>query len=84
MCDKQGKKVAKAKMTEVTVLPQGIFNLFSISRMQGEGWILGGDKEAVWITKGKSKLTFDIVVKTPKGRVYAAYMRDRDCRCNSR
>ena len=42
-----------------------------------EGWILGGNEQAIWLTKGECRVTFDIVVQTRKGRVYAMYF-ERD------
>ena len=37
--------------------------------------MLGGDSEALWISKGEVKIVFDLKVKTPKGAIFAAYFK---------
>jgi hypothetical protein len=39
------------------------------------GWILGGDHETMWLTKGERTVTFDIKIPTPKGTLYAMYFK---------
>ena len=56
-------------------LPDGKFNLFSVSRLQNEGWLWQGDKDCIWMTKEKGKVVFDIKIPTPKGAVYAMYFK---------
>ena len=62
-------------MKDVTYLPGGVFNLFSCSRLQQEGWIMHGDKEAIKLTKDGATICFDIVIPTAKGAVYAMYFK---------
>ena len=62
-------------MTNVSYMPNGKYNLFSITKLQQNGWALRGDEEKMELTKGKSKVMFDIVIKMPKGAVYAMYFR---------
>jgi hypothetical protein len=76
MCDKHGNKLFSTKLMEVTHLPSGKFNLFSLTRMQNQGWfLLNGNKEAVWLTKGKQMVTFDMVILTNKGLLFAVYFK---------
>jgi hypothetical protein len=75
ICDKHGREVSTATMTEVTYLKNGHFNLFSIPRMLKQGWKLGGDDEKIWLHKGAAKLVFDIKIPTPKGALYAMYFK---------
>ena len=35
---------------------------------------MGSNKEAMWLSKGKNKLVFDIVILTTEGCVFAIYM----------
>ena len=56
--NKDGSKMMQAKLPSVHVIPNGQFNLFSLSKMQQEGWTLGGNKEAIWIVKGQAKINF--------------------------
>jgi hypothetical protein len=42
MCDKHGVEIAVAKMTDVTFIPTGKYNLFSLTKMMKGGWKLNG------------------------------------------
>jgi len=41
MCNKYGVEMGQATLTEVTILPTGKFNLFSLTKLMNNGWILG-------------------------------------------
>jgi hypothetical protein len=43
VCDKNGNVLNDAKITDVTHLPEAKYNLFSITKLQNEGWILSGN-----------------------------------------
>jgi hypothetical protein len=73
VCDKNGNVLNEAKITDVTHLPEGKYKLFSITKLQTEGWILSGDANAIWLTKGDIEIKFDIKIPTPKGVLYAMY-----------
>ena len=73
--DCHGNDGARMVMQDVHLVPSSQFNLFSLSAMQLKGWILGGNMNSTWITKGKAKLVFDIVIPTRKGAVYCMYFR---------
>jgi hypothetical protein len=60
-------------MQNVTLLPTGMFNLFSLTVMQRKGWLLFGDVKKVWLEKDGNKIMFDFVVPTLKGVVYCMY-----------
>jgi len=38
MCDQFGVELGPGKLRDVSHLPDGKFNLFSVSRLQNEGW----------------------------------------------
>ena len=61
-------------MSDVALTPKG-FNLFSCTKMQKRGWKLGGDASSIWLTKDGHKISFDIPIHTPKGVIFAAYIR---------
>jgi hypothetical protein len=73
LCDKNGNVLNDAKIIDVTHLPEAKYNLFSITKLQNEGWILGGNADAIWLTKGDVESKFDIKIPTPKGVFYAMY-----------
>jgi hypothetical protein len=47
MCNKYRVERGQATLTEVTILPTGKFNLFSLTKLMNNGWILGGDHETM-------------------------------------
>jgi hypothetical protein len=49
-CDKHGNELGVSELTDMTYLPNGKFNLFSLSKMQMNGWLLRGNKEMIWLT----------------------------------
>ena len=78
-CDHQGNQLDNVVLTNVSVVPSSAFNLFSITKMQLQGWVLGGDKNNLWITKGRRTIRFDIKIETPEGCVFAMYVtRERE------
>ena len=38
---------------------------------------MGGDRKAIWQSKGSDKVVFDIKIKTPKGAIFAAYVKHK-------
>jgi hypothetical protein len=75
MCDKHGTELGTTKLTEVTYLPSGKFNLFSLTKMHKQGWLLHGNKEKIWLTKDSQTVTFDMVIPTNKGLLFALYFK---------
>jgi hypothetical protein len=76
LCDRHGNLVRSGKITEVALIKNCPFNLFSVTIMMKEGWKLSGDSEVgITLSKGNNTLSFDILVATPKGVVYAMYIR---------
>jgi hypothetical protein len=73
LCDKNGKVLNDTKISDVTHLPDAKYNLFSITKLQNDGWTLGGNADAIWLTKGDIEIKFDIKIPTPKGVLYAMY-----------
>jgi hypothetical protein len=73
LCDKNGDVLNDAKISDVTHLPEAKYNLFSITKLQNDGWTLGGNADTIWLTKGDIKIKFDIKIPTPKGVMYAMY-----------
>jgi len=62
-------------MKDVTYLPTGHFNLFSVTKLTKAGWQLHADLKQLWLTKDQNKIVFDIVIPTPKGMLYAMYLK---------
>jgi hypothetical protein len=42
-------------------------------QMQQKGWLLNGNKDAIWLTKGANKVKFDLVVPKNKGLLLTMY-----------
>jgi hypothetical protein len=78
-CDKHGNQITEVRMKDVTTIPGGKFSLFSVSKMIKEGWeLVGGSKTAIWLVRNKMKVVFDVVIPTPKGVLFASYLKQRD------
>jgi hypothetical protein len=76
MRDMYGNVLKKGIVKDGAVTRGSPFNLFSLTRMMKQGWALGGDKiTGITLTKGDQALKFDMPIETPKGVVYAMYMR---------
>jgi hypothetical protein len=54
-------------------LPNSSFNLFSLRQTISKGWIMGGNKESIWIKKGHNKVVFEMMIPTSKGILFAMY-----------
>ncbi|KAL7560674.1 hypothetical protein ACA910_001356 [Epithemia clementina (nom. ined.)] len=81
VCDLQGKKCDNTGQAEfnltlkdVALIPTAAFNLFSVTKLQLQGWKLGGNKESIWLEQGRKRINFDIKIKTPEGCVFAMYV----------
>ena len=75
VCDKYGNERHAGTLRDVTLLPTGKFNLFSLSKMMKLGWTMGGDANSIWLKSGDMKIVFDILIPTPKGALYVMYMK---------
>ena len=75
MCDKFGNEIGTAKLSDVTILPTGKYNLFSVTQMMKRGWGLKGDKSSMMLEKGEQQIIFDICIPTPKGMLFAMYVK---------
>ena len=62
-------------MTDVNVVPTSAFNLLSVSKMLKQGWSLSGNKQGLTLSKNKARFTFDIVINTPQGVIFAMYLK---------
>jgi hypothetical protein len=74
--DIHGKSVTKALISDVVLTKGTPFNLFSLTKMINQGWILGGkNNTGITLKKGDNVLSFDIPIKTPGGIVCAMKIR---------
>jgi hypothetical protein len=61
ICDKNGTRLQETVLTEVALLSNGQFNLFSVGRMTIKlGWLLHGENDKLWLEKNGNKVVFDI------------------------
>ena len=51
-CDKYGTERNKVTIGEMVYSPESEFNLFSLTNRLDAGYVLGDDKNAIWISKG--------------------------------
>jgi hypothetical protein len=71
MHNKYGKELNQAALTEVTTLPNGLFNLFCITKLMDIGLLRGGDNMIMLLVKREKKITCKIEIPTSKGTLYA-------------
>ena len=77
VCDNQGNQKFNVKMTDVALVPDCAFNLFSLSKQLKKGWSLHGNADALTLSSpdGACKLRFDIKITTPNGVLFAICMK---------
>jgi hypothetical protein len=75
MTDKKGNELGDAKIEGCSIVPSNKFNLYSITQALLNKWMLHGNAEAIWLTKGDKKVVFDIKIHTPKGMVFCMNLR---------
>ena len=77
VCDNQGNQKFNVKMTDVALVPDCAFNLFSFTKRLKKGWSLHGNADALTLISpdGACKLRFDIKITTPNGVLYAICMK---------
>ena len=61
-------------LKDVQYNPKSNFNLFCIGKAIKKGWKLSGDQEGLVLTKGNSKLVFDIKITIENGIIFCAYL----------
>jgi hypothetical protein len=82
-CDKSGNKEYKIQMTDVKIVPDNKFNLFSITKRLNSGWKLGGDDKSIWLSKGNNKVVFDLKIKTKEGCIFVMYLHRDEAEVNA-
>ena len=70
VCEKDGEKTVR--VSNVAILENGRFNLFSISQMLKKGWELTGNQDGIVIKKGDMTVRFDQKILTRKGVLFGA------------
>jgi hypothetical protein len=75
LCDMEGNTKGDSKMTHMAYVPTSKFNLFSLTRMMINNWILGGDENIIWLEKGRNEIVYDINITTSIGAIYCAYIK---------
>ena len=70
--EQNGKRI-KAIISNVTLLPSGKYNLFSVTQMLKKGWKLTGNADELALTNGTQIIKFDIKIHTPRGILFAMH-----------
>ena len=75
--DNQGNQQVSVKMTDVALVPDCAFNLFSLSKRHKKGWSLQGNADALTLSSldDACKLQFDIKITTPNGVLFTIYIK---------
>ena len=75
--DKAGKPYQDFTLSDVAYKKTANFNLASMGTMLQKDWESHGNKNRILMTKGSLKISFDIVLPTKKGAIYAALLKPR-------
>jgi hypothetical protein len=70
-----GRQLNHAILKDVMMVPSSVYNLFSLTKLMSAEWKLIGEKDKLTSKKGNQEIIFDIAVQTPKGVVYALYIK---------
>jgi hypothetical protein len=71
----EGNTKVDSKITHVAYVPTSKFNLFSLTRIMINNWILRGDENIIWLENGRNNIVFDIKITTSTGAIYCAYIK---------
>ena len=74
-CDQHGNKIMHVMMKDVAMVPSSGYNLFSLTKMMLLGWKLIGEDNKLTLQKGGDEMHFGIAIPTPKGVIYAMYLK---------
>ncbi len=75
-CDKSGEDQFAVKLQNVDIIPKSHYNLISIRKLMEEGHkMTGNKKDGITVEKGARVIKFDIRVKTPKGVLWCASIK---------
>ena len=66
ICKKKFQEVKYVTIKDIVQIPNYTYNLFILTRIMDQGWMLGGDSNSIWITKVDQQVKFDIKIKTHK------------------
>jgi len=79
VCNKFGREVRSVTIKDVAVIPSSSFNMFSLSKVVKDGWLLSGDaKNGLVLTKGTVQVCFNIKIHTKKGVLHCVSCLKRE------
>ena len=73
--DSDGNRQGRITLSEVLYLPNGKYNLLSVTKVMKSGWMLRGNENEISLEKGDRRLTFNIKIHTLKGTLYAVKIK---------
>ena len=75
--DSKGKSQGNIILSDVMYIPNGRYNLISVTKIMKQGWKLEGNGDGMSLSHGNKKLTFDKKIYTTKGLLYAVEIKPR-------
>jgi hypothetical protein len=72
--DKDGAEQLDAKLSQTAYVPGTPFNLISVGDKVKGGWKVIFDDDQARLWKGETTIVFDVVVNTPKGRLFGGFL----------
>ena len=71
VCNKKGETVIDVTLSNVAFIPNTPFNLVSVGDKVRAGWTVTFGRDKASLVNGDVVIDFDIVIDTPKGRLFA-------------
>jgi hypothetical protein len=73
--DSNGKLQGNIILSDVMYIPNGRYNLISVTKIMKQGWKLEANGGGQSLSHGNKKLTFDKKIHTAKGLLYAVEIK---------
>jgi hypothetical protein len=73
--DSNGKSQGNIILSNVMYIPNGRYNLISVTKIMKQGWKLEGNGDGLSLSCGNKKLTFNKKIHTAKGLLYAVEIK---------
>ena len=75
ICNRKRVPICKGILQKVDYVPGSVFNLFSFTMLQNQGWKCTGTDNGYMLVKDGQKILFDIGIKTTEGIVWCMYFQ---------
>ena len=76
--DNKGNEVGTMKVSNVNIIEQSNYNLFSLTKLLRNGWTMHGNPERIEMKKDTETVTFDIKIEMSNGALNCAHLNRKE------